>query len=222
VYSTVIAARVGDPFLGEAVDSSFTQTLPPSRVEVVTDAGQSIPDEWRSRILDAHPKVSFHVQQGSGLASALSEGTRRVRTPYVAYLDSDDVWFPDKQQRQVQLLEQEEALDAATCRAVNVTLGQEIQEVSGSSSCTFTATTFRTGIFARFGDPDPSAGHHIWLYRWWAQARSQGIETREVDYLGLKRRIHCNNSWVTEHDAAHRALLTELRRITHVRRGGDE
>jgi len=146
VYSTVIAARVGDPFLGEAVDSIFTQTLPPSRVEVVTDAGQSIPDEWRSRILDAHPKVSFHVQQGSGLASALSEGTRRVRTPYVAYLDSDDVWFPDKQQRQVQLLEQEEALDAATCRAVNVTLGQEIQEVSGSSSCTFTATTFRTGI----------------------------------------------------------------------------
>lgn len=211
MYSVVIAAREGDPFLRRAVNSVLHQSLPPERVEIVTDHGVQVSRIWRQEVEALDSRVSFFQQGGTGLASALCAGIRRVESSYVAFLDCDDRWLPGKQEDQIPLLEQDQNLDAVTCFAVNIRSGE------GSSdprpSCTFTATTFRTDAFARFGLPDSSAGHFVWLYRWWAAARAQGISTRRINLVGLERHIHGANSWLTHDAIAHRALLAELRAI---------
>lgn len=223
MYSTVIAARVGDPRLVEAVASIARQTLVPERIEVITDAGQDVPKAWCREVLGASPSVHFHVQTDRGMAAAVAAGIRRVRSEYVAFLDCDDRWRPEKQERQIQELMRNPGLDAVTCRAANVHEGESVetgQGWPGVSSGMFTATTFRTRTFERFGLPDPEAGHYVWLYRWWARARSRGITTSDIDYVGLERGIHGENSWVTGNAEAHGALLAEIRSIVSARRAG--
>lgn len=219
MYSTVIASLADEPLLSEALDSVFAQSVPPSSVEVVIDRESSATRDWIRDIHTRHPSVSFEVQQGTGMAAALAEGISRVREEFVAFLDSDDLWLPRKQEHQIALLRQAPHVDAATC------LSRNIGRVSGDDrpavdAAMFTATTFRTVAFDRFGMPDAEASHYVWLYRWWARARGMGIRTSSVDYVGLERRIHGGNSWIQGQDQAHRDLMAELRRLSAEKRQG--
>lgn len=216
MYTTVIATRAGDPGIADAIESIASQTLPPSAIRVVTDADDAPLPGWREHLAGGGVHVSFDEQEDRGLASALAVGIAHVTTPYVAFLDADDVWNPLKQERQLAMLQERPDLDAVTCVAMNVRIGADGTriETGRAPAAMFTATTFRTSTFARFGLPDPSAGHYAWLYRWWAGARAAGIREDACDYVGLERRIHGGNSWVTGSEQAHRAILGELRRIS--------
>ncbi len=82
----------------------------------------------------------------------------------------------------------------------------------------FTSTTFRASAFADFDLADHDATHLTWLNRCWAREHDQGIRTSAVDYVGLHRRIHPENSWTQHPREAHADLLAELREITRRRR----
>jgi glycosyltransferase involved in cell wall biosynthesis len=217
VYTTVIAAVPHDTFLIEALGSIYRQTLPPESVEIVVDSESESSRAWMEGIRGKFPDASFHVQSGSGMASALAVGIERVATPYVAFLDCDDLWLPEKQERQIEILRSEPSIDAVTCQSRNIS---EIStsEFPAVTASMFTATTFRTDAFRKFGAPDPAASHYVWLYRWWASARAEGICTSTVDYVGLHRHIHGRNSWIQGNRQAHQDLMAELRRLSREKR----
>lgn len=204
----------------EALNSIYSQTLAPNRVVIVVDDRDEVPFPWWRSIVTAFHDVELLRHPGSGIASAMASGIRHMSSPYLAFLDTDDLWMPEKQAKQVAALEQAEHVDAVICSARNVwtsTTGHSHHEPTFACA-TFTATTFRATTFEKFGFPDPIAGHHTWLYRWWAKARRQGISSHHVDYLGLDRRIHGANSWCIDNAVAHQALLSELRIIIAAKR----
>lgn len=224
MYTTVIGALPGDPRLETALASIFDQTLAPTCVEVITDAVHNIPQGWTEGLQAQFKNLKFHTQSDSGYPAAIRAGIVRAKTNYVAFLDCDDVWLPEKQALQINALESDLEVDVATGLAANV-----IQESSGDSrtlrvgvASLFTASTFRRDTFDRFGLPDSDAGHYGWLYRWWANARSMGIRTHEVQYVGLERHIHGDNSWITGSQQAHENLFRELRQIVHSKRKTSE
>lgn len=53
----------------------------------------------------ADARMSIYHQDGHGLAAALNEGCRLARGKYVARMDADDVSFPNRLEKQVNLLE---------------------------------------------------------------------------------------------------------------------
>lgn len=218
VYSTVIAAVAGEPLILEALSSVMGQTLPPRSVHVVIDHEADAGRDWVTRMQAMCPGVQVHVQPGTGMASAVAFGISRVDTAYVSFLDCDDLWLPRKQELQIDVLRRSSATDAVTCLAQNV---DPRRGLSGRPrrSTMFTATTFRTDAFSRYGMPDPAASHYVWLYRWWAAATLAGISTDTIEYLGLHRRIHGGNSWITRREQAHRDLMAELRRLSAAKRG---
>jgi glycosyltransferase involved in cell wall biosynthesis len=219
VYSTVIASLADEPLLIEALDSVFEQTVPPSSVEVVIDRKSGATQDWIRDIHARHPSVTFVVQQSTGMAAALGEGISRARAEFVSFLDSDDLWLPRKQEHQLARLRDDPDLDAVSCLSRNTgrITGGERPAVAAAM---FTATTFRTTTFERFGLPDVEASHYVWLYRWWSCARGLGIRTSSVDYVGLERRIHGGNSWIQGQKQAHRDLMAELRRLSAEKRQG--
>lgn len=220
MYDVIVASRAGDSMIPDALASIHSQTLAPNRVVVVIDRGSEIPQPWWVDIESRFPKVELLRQPGVGMASAVSAGIRHMSSPYLAFLDTDDLWRPEKQALQVAALEAAQHVDAVTCSARNVsTLRIGLIEHKPAFPCaTFTATTFRAATFRKFGLPDPTATHHGWLYRWWSNARRHGIRSEHAAYLGLERRIHGGNSWCVENTAAHRALLAELRTSVGQRR----
>ncbi len=92
--SVVIPVRDGLPDVVEALESVFAQTLPVSEVVVVDDgstdgSGDDIEQRYPGRV---------RVMRGEygSAAAARNAGLRTVRTEWVAFLDADDLWFPEK------------------------------------------------------------------------------------------------------------------------------
>jgi glycosyltransferase involved in cell wall biosynthesis len=98
--SVIIAAHNAAQFLGQAVDSALVQSCPPLEIIVVDDGSTDGTD----RVARAYgDRVTFLRQDNAGAASARNAGARRASGDWLAFLDADDVWLPEKLERQLAL-----------------------------------------------------------------------------------------------------------------------
>jgi hypothetical protein len=86
-----------------AVRSALAQTLGDLEVCVVVDG----PDPATERALAAlaDPRLSVEVRPHAGQCAATNAGVARARASWIALLDDDDVWLPDKLERQLAAVE---------------------------------------------------------------------------------------------------------------------
>ncbi|MDT3680724.1 MAG: glycosyltransferase family A protein [Burkholderiaceae bacterium] len=91
--SVVIPTYNRSHCIGAAIDSVLAQTLPACEVIVVDDG--SI-DDTRERVEAYGGKVRYLFQPNAGVSSARNAGLRAARGDWIAFLDSDDEWAPDK------------------------------------------------------------------------------------------------------------------------------
>lgn len=94
--SVVIPARDAMPFVHEAVQSALQQSMPVAEVVVVDDAssdgtGDSVEEAYGERVRVIRGRF------GSA-GAARNAGWKAATSPWVAFLDADDLWFPDKTQ----------------------------------------------------------------------------------------------------------------------------
>jgi GT2 family glycosyltransferase len=79
--------------LKSAVESVLSQTYNDFELIVVddgsTDETPRIEDEYKSA-------VKYIRQENSGVSKARNTGIMQTNSPYIAFLDSDDLWLPDK------------------------------------------------------------------------------------------------------------------------------
>jgi glycosyltransferase involved in cell wall biosynthesis len=88
--------------LGRAVDSVLDQSFPAEQC-VVVDDGSS--DHTEALVRGSYPGVTYLKQEHGGVSAARNAGVAAARTDWVAFLDSDDAWMPDKLERQRWALE---------------------------------------------------------------------------------------------------------------------
>ena len=102
--SVVITAYNRPDYLRTAIASVLEQTRPVSEIIVVDDCS---PKDLQPTIaLFDFPIRYLRLPRNSGANHARNEGVRLARNPYVAFLDDDDIWLPDKLQFQLPELEQ--------------------------------------------------------------------------------------------------------------------
>ncbi|MBX6422444.1 glycosyltransferase [Thermosulfurimonas sp. F29] len=97
LVSVVIPTYNRARFLREALASVLAQTYRPLEIIVVDDGST---DET-PRLITAYP-VIYHRKARGGPASARNRGILLSRGELVAFLDSDDLWLPEKVSRQVE------------------------------------------------------------------------------------------------------------------------
>jgi glycosyltransferase involved in cell wall biosynthesis len=98
----------GAPFIRRAVSSLLGQTLTDWELIVVVDGSSERNDEIVPPLL-ADPRCSLvHWTHNRGLGAALNAGLERSQTPFVAYLPSDDVLYPEHLASLLELLERDE------------------------------------------------------------------------------------------------------------------
>lgn len=102
VVSVVIATYNMAGYLPLAVRSALDQTYRDIEVLIVDDGST---DGTRNRVepLLDDPRVRYLQQKNGGQAVAKNHGVRESRGDYVAFLDADDIWEPEKLELQMPL-----------------------------------------------------------------------------------------------------------------------
>ncbi len=88
-------------FLYWALQSVHEQTLMADEIIVVDDGSD---DATEQMLHSEFPDVKYLRQQNSGVSSARNRGIAAASCDWLAFLDSDDQWLPEKLQRQHQAL----------------------------------------------------------------------------------------------------------------------
>lgn len=101
-YAVVIPAYNAASTLGRALDSVFAQTLLPAEV-VVIDDGSADHAALEAVVGRYGQKVRLLQRENGGPAAARNDGVRASSSPWIAFLDADDAWLPEKMKRQLEL-----------------------------------------------------------------------------------------------------------------------
>src|SRR5215217_2869902 len=94
--SVVIPCHNYGHLLDEAIKSALNQTYPPAETIVVDDGSAD-----NTAAVCARYQVRYlRHERPRGAAAARNTGWRATSAALVAFLDADDVWIPDKLERQ--------------------------------------------------------------------------------------------------------------------------
>jgi glycosyltransferase involved in cell wall biosynthesis len=115
LVSVAIATYNYARYLPAAIESVLGQTVADLEL-IVTDDGSTdqTPEVIRPYLAD--PRFSYHQIEHIGVTPAKNHAIRRGRGEYIALLDSDDQWQPDKLERQLDLFRSNPRLGIAFAR----------------------------------------------------------------------------------------------------------
>lgn len=99
--SVVIPVYNRKDIVGRALDSVRRQTLAPDEIIVVDDGSTDGTGEF---VAANYPEAKIFRQENQGCPAAKNTGIHKSISEYIAFLDSDDVWLPDKLSIQMQIL----------------------------------------------------------------------------------------------------------------------
>jgi glycosyltransferase involved in cell wall biosynthesis len=101
--SIIIPAYNVADFIAEALDSVFAQTFRDFEIIVVNDG--SLDTETLEKVLENYSDEIIYIRQENGGASvARNTAISEARGSFLAFLDGDDVWFPEKLASQVKFV----------------------------------------------------------------------------------------------------------------------
>jgi glycosyltransferase involved in cell wall biosynthesis len=101
--SVIIPTHNRRSSLMQAVASALAQTLQDIEIIIVDDGSTDGTEDAVTAI--ASPKIRFfRFTQNRGGAAARNEGIRQASGEYIAFLDDDDTWTPDKLELQMETL----------------------------------------------------------------------------------------------------------------------
>ena len=181
-------------FLAEAIDSVMAQTYRPIEVIVVDDGST----DNTANIATSYPDIQYIYQPNQGVSVARNTGISKARGKYLAFLDADDTWHPDKLKIQIQHLKENPNIGYNICKIKNyfepeinrdpriISALYEYDQIGG-----FTIVCTKS-IFEQVGGFDSryKAGED---FDWFTRAKDKGIAMAIVPDILLNRRIHNNN-----------------------------
>lgn len=108
--SVIIPAYKAASFIAQTLESVFAQTFKDFEVILVND-GSPDTEELERALQPYMDRIIYLKQENRGPSAARNTGILHARGDYVAFLDSDDAWFPEYLAEQMRLLRARPSLD---------------------------------------------------------------------------------------------------------------
>lgn len=111
--SVIIPYYNREEFIDVTVQSVLAQTLEPLEVIIVNDCSRESSRRYLDRYADVCTILDLKVNVG--LSGSRNAGIRAARGQFIALLDDDDYWLPEKLELQRKYMEEHPECSAATC-----------------------------------------------------------------------------------------------------------
>ena len=94
-------------FIARTINSVQAQTYQNWEMIIVDDRSQDNTAEIVAKYMQKDPRIQYHLLDvNSGAAVARTEAMKLAKGAYMAFLDSDDIWMPDKLERQIKWMQE--------------------------------------------------------------------------------------------------------------------
>ncbi|EQC43424.1 glycosyltransferase [Bacteriovorax sp. Seq25_V] len=100
--SVIIPTYNRSLFLARAIDSVLSQTYKDYELIIVDDGSTDNTEFVVQPYLEANEKIKFLKTDNNGVSHARNYGFKNSLGEWVAFLDSDDQWLPNKLEKQIQ------------------------------------------------------------------------------------------------------------------------
>jgi glycosyltransferase involved in cell wall biosynthesis len=100
--SAIIPCFNAAPYVGDAIRSALDQTFTDLEVVVVNDGST---DAFHAAVAPYRSRIKIIDKENGGVAEARNTALNASQSDYLAYLDADDRWLPDKIAVQVAALD---------------------------------------------------------------------------------------------------------------------
>jgi len=97
----VIPAYNAEKFVARAIESVLSQTRRADEIIVVDDGST---DSTAAEVGKFGPRIRFVRQENGGASAARNAGIEAATSEWIAFLDADDEWLPEKLQLQIEHL----------------------------------------------------------------------------------------------------------------------
>lgn len=94
LVSVIVPVYKVEKYIAQTINSVLNQTYPHFELLIVDDESTDRSIEICQRFDD--PRIKIISQKNRGLAGARNTGIRHAQGDYLAFLDSDDLWLPEK------------------------------------------------------------------------------------------------------------------------------
>jgi len=103
LVSVIVPVYNVEAYVAQTIESVLAQTYTNFELIIVDDGSSDRSLEICQQFKD--PRINIIRQKNRGLAGARNTGIRYAQGDYLAFLDSDDLWLPEKLEKHVQHLE---------------------------------------------------------------------------------------------------------------------
>lgn len=226
LVSCIVPVYNGASYLAETLDSILAQTHRPIELIVVddgsTDGTPAVIERYRGQVVGLR-------QPNAGLASARNLGVARATGEFLAFLDADDLWLPEKLARQLERFRARPELLLSVTRIQNFWAPEVADEATryrerryagplpGYCCCTLVARRAgfqRVGAFADLRMAEDAD--------WFLRARELGVLTELLPEVLVRRRLHATNLSQRFLEQVPGALLDLARRTIRRRRAAGD
>jgi glycosyltransferase involved in cell wall biosynthesis len=205
LVTVIIGAYNAERYLAEAIDSVLAQTHP--RLElIVVDDGST---DGSGRIAESYgDPVRCIRQENGGMAAARNRAIPEARGDYLAFLDADDRFPPDKLRSQLAVFEAQPELDVVyghvteflspdldeAARALLRAPEHDVPWPTPNLMLVKRESFLRVGLFST----ELKVGIGV---DWYARANELGLRSAAPPVVVLERRLHAENNGIRQRES---------------------
>ncbi len=201
LVSVIIPVFNAELYVREAIQSVFDQTYRPIEVICVNDGSK---DGSLQVLQSLGEKITvIDSKENGGIGEARNKGVHAAKGVYLAFLDADDVWKPEKLAVQMNQLKQNPQLDIVFTKLqcfLSPELSEEVKQLrycpaSPLAGIVAGTSLMKKDFFLKVGYFNPllRIGEFI---DWFSLAKSMGAVFDMLPDVFLLRRIHATNTGV--------------------------
>lgn len=122
--SVIIHTYNNEKFIGETIESVLNQTYDDYEIIVVDDGSV---DGTRDALLPYMQKIRYHYKENGGIASAKNACISLSKAVFIAFLDHDDLWVPDKLRIQMECFNKNPQIGLVYAKYTSFRDGKELR-----------------------------------------------------------------------------------------------